>query len=256
MATRLILEQVAKRYVARDRRFELMVERFTVGSGDVIAVVGPSGCGKSTLLDMCGLAAAPTDAARLELVADGGRTIDVAQLWLNGRHERLARLRATRLGYVLQTGALLPFLNVCANLELPQQLAGRRDPEHLRQLLEALDIADLAGALPARLSVGQRQRVAVARALVHRPDLILADEPTAALDPGNARRVIGLLLDLARASGAGLLIVSHDLDLLADEGLARATIEATTSAPGVWHSRLDLPGSDLGSPHPGLGEAA
>jgi putative ABC transport system ATP-binding protein len=250
MAACLILEQVVRRHVARDRRFELLVERFALAPGDVIAVVGPSGCGKSTLLDLCGLAAAPSAAGRLELLTGDGRTLDIARLWLNGRHDRLARLRARHLGYVLQTGGLLPFLDVQGNLELAQRLAGRRDRAHVRQLLEALEIADLARALPARLSVGQRQRVAVARALVHRPDLILADEPTAALDPGNARRVVRLLLDLARASGAGLLIVSHDHDLLANQGVARVAIASESSAPGVWHSRLDLPGPDR------LGDAA
>jgi putative ABC transport system ATP-binding protein len=218
---RLVLEQVRKRRAADDRVFELTVERLALAPGERLAVVGQSGSGKSTLLDLAGLALAPDGARTFRLEADGV-TADVGQLWRARDLEALAALRARHFGYVVQSGALLPFLSVEDNVHLPLSLTGRRDRERVRDLLARLGIASLGRVLPERLSFGQRQRVAVARALAHRPDFLLADEPTASLDPDNARRVMEALLELTAAEGSALLLVSHDLDLLDDFRLPRA----------------------------------
>ena len=218
---RLVLEQVRKRRAADDRVFELTIERLALGSGERLAVVGQSGSGKSTLLDLAGLALAP-DGARVFRLERDGEPADVAKLWRERDLEALAGLRARHFGYVVQSGALLPFLSVADNVHLPLSLAGRRDRERVRDLLDRLGIASLERVLPERLSFGQRQRVAVARALAHRPDFLLADEPTASLDPDNARRVMEALLELTAAEGSALLLVSHDLDLLDDFRLPRA----------------------------------
>jgi len=219
---RLVLEQVRKRRAADDRVFELTIERLALGSGERLAVVGQSGSGKSTLLDLAGLALAPDGASTFRLEPDDDPAADVGKLWRERDLEALAGLRARHFGYVVQSGALLPFLSVADNVHLPLSLAGRRDRERVRDLLDRLGIASLERVLPERLSFGQRQRVAVARALAHRPDFLLADEPTASLDPDNARRVMEALLELTAAEGSALLLVSHDLDLLDDFRLPRA----------------------------------
>jgi putative ABC transport system ATP-binding protein len=185
-------------------------------------VVGQSGSGKSTLLDLAGLALAPDGAHAFRLEPEDGPPVEVGELWRRRDLETLAALRARHFGYVVQSGALLPFLSVADNVHLPLSLTGRRDRGRVRDLLDRLDIANLERVLPERLSFGQRQRVAVARALVHRPDFLLADEPTASLDPDNARRVMEALLELTAAEGSALLLVSHDLDLLDDFALPRA----------------------------------
>jgi len=215
---RLVLEQVRKRRAADDRVFELTIEHLALGPGERLAVVGQSGSGKSTLLDIVGLALAPDGAKAFRLEPDGAAA-DVGKLWRERDLEALAGLRARHFGYVVQSGALLPFLSVGDNVHLPLSLAGRRDRERVRDLLDRLGIAGLERVLPERLSFGQRQRVAVARALAHRPDFLLADEPTASLDPDNARRVMEALLELTAAEGSALLLVSHDLDLLDDFAL-------------------------------------
>ncbi|HEX5080048.1 MAG TPA: ATP-binding cassette domain-containing protein [Geminicoccaceae bacterium] len=219
---RLVLEQVRKRRAADDRVFELTIERLVLAPGERLAVVGQSGSGKSTLLDLAGLALAPDGAGTFRLEREDGVAAEVGELWRRRDLEALAALRARHFGYVVQSGALLPFLSVEDNVHLPLSLAGRRDRDRVRDLLDRLGIARLERVLPERLSFGQRQRVAVARALVHRPDFLLADEPTASLDPDNARRVMEALLELTAAEGSALLVVSHDLDLLDDFALPRA----------------------------------
>jgi putative ABC transport system ATP-binding protein len=234
----LSIETATKRWVGRDRSFELAIEDVTLGPGDVVALVGPSGSGKSTFLEILGLAVAP-DSARGFLLDDAGAVSDLGLSWRRRAKEELARLRRRHFGYVLQDGSLLPFLTVRANAA--GLAAG--DPavrERAELLLQALGIGALAGERPDRLSVGQRQRVAVARALATRPDFLLADEPTAALDPASARLVLDLLLRLAAEDGIAICIVSHDQALVA--ALALPTF-ALTSTPeeGVWRTTIRGP---------------
>ncbi|MCT0976303.1 type IV secretion associated ABC transporter ATP-binding protein TagT, partial [Pseudomonas aeruginosa] len=141
---------------------------------------------------------------------------DIAALWRDGRQDRLAALRRQHCGYVLQSGGLLEFLDVRRNIGLPCALLGTPSAERVQALAERLEIGDQLDKKPAALSVGQRQRVAIARALVHAPRLLLADEPTAALDPLNAERVMRLLVEQARERGACTVVATHD------ERLARA----------------------------------
>ncbi|MCA8933760.1 MAG: ATP-binding cassette domain-containing protein [Rhodospirillaceae bacterium] len=199
--------------------FRLVVDRLEIRPGDRLAVVGPSGSGKSTLIDMLALALAPDLAGRFwvaDAPADGvgpADRRDVKRAWDAGARSDLARLRGRLFGYVVQTGGLLPFLSVAANIALTQRVAGRPDPDWIAELARRLDLTDLMARLPAQLSVGQRQRVAVARALAHRPPILLADEPTASLDPVNAERVMTALTALVADSGAALVLVTHDAEL-------------------------------------------
>ncbi len=204
--------------------FCLQVPHLRLGRGDVVAVTGPSGCGKSTLLDLLGLVLEPGQARMFRL--GGADGIDVAGLWRQRAHDRLAAARATRIGYVLQTGGLLPFLDVWANVRLSLDLLGRRRDDGLaRGLLASLRIGDLRDRMPRSLSIGERQRVAIARALAHGPALLLADEPTASLDPQSAERVMAELLELVAQHGMTALVVSHDWNLVSRFGLRRLHAE-------------------------------
>jgi putative ABC transport system ATP-binding protein len=172
-----------------------------VAPGASVAVMGPSGCGKSTLLALIGGLEAPTDGR----VTVGGRE-------LSGLDEAArARARRTELGFVFQADNLQPFLTALENVALSLSLAGQpADLARGRALLERLGLAPWADRLPDQLSGGQRQRVAVARALVHRPRLVLADEPTGSLDRASAGGIVELLLDAQRQTGATLVVVTHD----------------------------------------------
>ncbi len=172
-----------------------------VEAGASVAITGPSGCGKSTLLGLVGGLEAPS-AGRV--FVDGEE--------LSGLSERQrARLRRDEFGLVFQSDSLLPFLTVVENVGLGLALHGARDGyRRSLELIAELGLADHADKLPDQLSGGERQRVAVARALVHGPRLILADEPTGSLDARNSEVVIDLLVSAQRAVGATLLVVTHD----------------------------------------------
>lgn len=193
------------------QRYSLQVDSLELAVGARVALVGPSGCGKSTLLDLLALVLAPDIAEGFML-----GNADVAGLWRQRRLDRLAALRSRQLGYVLQAGGLLGFLDVRGNIRLPRQLLGLGEDGSVERLAEALDVHDQLSKKPAALSLGQRQRVSCARALAHAPALLLADEPTAALDPVNAERVMQLLLREAQARQVTCVVATHD------EALARA----------------------------------
>ena len=174
----------------------------SVEAGASLAIVGPSGCGKSTMLCMLAGLAQPSTGS-----VDIGGTLmtDLSEA------ERIA-FRKTTIGMVYQADNLLPFLTLAENIRLQLALSGNTDNAETRtaDLLDRLGIGALGDRLPDQLSGGQRQRAAIVRAIVHRPSLILADEPTGALDVANAAGVIDLLLEVQRQLGATLVVVTHD----------------------------------------------
>ena len=173
---------------------------FTVDAGSSVAVVGPSGCGKSTLLGVLGGLALPTAGT----IRIGGEEISALP------ERRRAEFRRAHVGFVYQADNLLPFLTVVENVGLQLALDAAADADRSLELLDRLGLVEEAHRLPDHLSGGQRQRAAVARAVVHRPEVILADEPTGALDAANAAGVIDLLLEVQRDIGATLVMVTHD----------------------------------------------
>ena len=176
---------------------------FTVDAGSSVAITGPSGCGKSTLLGVIGGLAVPTAG----VVRIGGEEVSSLP------DRRRSDFRRTHVGFVYQADNLLPFLTVVENVELQFALDGRSSGvDRSLDLLDRLGLADEADRLPDHLSGGQRQRAAVARAVMHQPAVILADEPTGALDAANAAGVIDLLLEVRRDIGATLVMVTHDRD--------------------------------------------
>ena len=176
---------------------------FAVEGGSSVAITGPSGSGKSTLLGVLGGLALPSSGT----VRVGGEELSSLP------ERRRSDFRRTHVGFVYQADNLLPFLTVVENVSLQLALEGAAaDLDRPRYLLDKLGLAGEAHRLPEHLSGGQRQRAAVARAVVHRPEVILADEPTGALDAANAAGVIDLLLEVQREIGATLVMVTHDRD--------------------------------------------
>jgi len=179
----------------------------TLSPGEFVALMGPSGCGKSTLLNLV---------AGLETPDEG--EIAVAGELVTGRTEDdLARMRRHHIGLVFQFFNLLEGMTVLENVALPAIIAGRKRrmaETRARDLLDLLGIGDKALAVPGVLSGGQRQRLAIARALANEPTLLLADEPTGALDTATGDEIGALLLDL-NASGQSLVLVTHNPDLAA-----------------------------------------
>ncbi|MDE2905415.1 MAG: ABC transporter ATP-binding protein [Acidobacteriota bacterium] len=175
----------------------------TLEAGAFVAVVGPSGCGKSTLLHLCGAMDRPTAGeVRLE-----GRSLAAFD------DDALTRLRRERVGFVFQFFNLLPTLTVAENIGLPLLLAGREPSDSIARAgewAERVGISHRLDHVPAQLSGGEAQRAAIARAVVHEPALLVADEPTGNLDSENGRRILDLLQDVNRRSGAALLLATHD----------------------------------------------
>jgi len=172
-----------------------------IAAGSSVAITGPSGCGKSTLLGL---------AAGLEAPTAGHVSIGGLRISSLPERER-ARFRRDELGLVFQSGNLQPFLTALENVGLQLALRGGDGRfERCRELLDELGLGDRAGKLPDQLSGGERQRVAVARALVNRPRVVLADEPTGSLDEQSSAVIVDLLLAIQRTAGTTLVVVTHD----------------------------------------------
>ncbi|MBZ4658811.1 MAG: transporter related [Desulfacinum sp.] len=212
------LEGLVKTRSQNDSVFELHVPHFRVEPGSMVAVVGESGCGKSTLLDLLALVMAPTRVERFEIaISPTAPPCDAAGLWRRGDEAALAALRREHFGYILQTGGLLPFLSVRSNVELPGAINGGRPPSRsIQALARDLGIESCLDRMPSSLSIGQRQRAAILRALAHGPRLVLADEPTAAVDKARARTIMDDMHRLAREQRTAVVVVTHDRDLVLD----------------------------------------
>ena len=180
----------------------------TLHRGDFVAVMGPSGCGKSTLLQLCGAMDRP----------------DSGNLWIEGRDVAtlsdgdLTKLRRERVGFVFQFFNLLPTLTVLENIAMPLLLARRPEAEanaQARVLAERVGIAHRLSHFPAQISGGEAQRAAVARAVVHEPALLIADEPTGSLDSSNGQGILELLTELNRDLKIAILMATHDAQVAA-----------------------------------------
>jgi len=175
-----------------------------VRRGEFVVIMGPSGCGKTTLLNILGLMMPPTQAERVRI---GG----VETLGLSDAAR--TRLRRDLLGFVFQRFNLLPTITARDNVALPLRIRGQEVDGQVADLLTRIGLADVAGKKPGQLSVGQQQRFALARALIARPALLLADEPTGNLDSANARAVLDLLNDFHRVWGQTIVMITHNHSL-------------------------------------------
>ncbi len=233
------LRGVRKVWQAPGEEFQLSIPRLDIRAGEQIAVLGQSGCGKSTLLDLLAMTLAPSACESFRFEPQTGSGVDVRKAWENHRLDLLTELRGRHIGYVLQTGGLLPFISVRENIELPRRVCGLAHDDTVQGLAERLQIAGQLEKLPATLSMGQRQRVAVARALAHEPAVLIADEPTASLDPHTAGQVMELFVELAGQRGITLVVASHDWGSMTALGLIRLQHEQIARSgitQSVFHS--------------------
>ncbi len=200
----LDLEDITKRYKVGPTETTVLRDlTLHLGAREVVSIMGPSGSGKSTLMNIIGLLDRPTS-GRYRI---GGEDV------LAARPDAASSMRNRLIGFVFQSFFLLPRLNAWRNVALP--LLYRRTPEaeakrRARELLARVGLADRMDHMPAQLSGGQRQRVAIARALVGNPSLLLADEPTGALDPVVAQEIMDLFLEVNRELGVLVVIITHD----------------------------------------------
>jgi putative ABC transport system ATP-binding protein len=195
------LEHVSRRY---HRGVETVVAlddvSLSLERAELVALVGPSGCGKSTTLNLlAGVDRA--DAGRVSLAG-----VDLA----TASEAELVRLRRHHVGLVFQAFHLMPHLTVEENVALPLALAGRRDPGRVADLLARVGLTPRRRHFPSELSGGEQQRTAIARALVHRPEVVVADEPTGNLDSLTGAAILELMAELRREEGAALLLATHD----------------------------------------------
>jgi putative ABC transport system ATP-binding protein len=186
------------------RKMIIDVAGFTLGPGEHLALRGESGSGKTTFLNLIAGILAPDEGS---ILIDGS---NMAAL----REHRRDRLRAAAIGYIFQTFNLLQGYTCLENVMLGMTFGARADKGRALELLERVGLSDRLRHRPRQLSSGQQQRVAVARALAKRPKLVLADEPTGNLDRRNSREALELIRETCRESGAALLLVSHDPDVL------------------------------------------
>jgi putative ABC transport system ATP-binding protein len=202
----ILIEGLSKRYGSGDTAVDALKKvDMQVAPGEVVGLIGPSGSGKTTLLKALGAVIEPTSGRMTlggEVIYDDG--------WLI---KDLRALRRDKIGFVFQAPYLIPFLNVTDNVALLPMLAGIPNAEarqRATELFQALDVEHRARAMPSQLSGGEQQRVAIARGLVNRPPVILADEPTAPLDSERALAVIRILNDMARKLETAIIVVTHD----------------------------------------------
>ncbi|MDX3806847.1 ABC transporter ATP-binding protein [Bosea thiooxidans] len=206
MSAGILIENIRKRYGSGSTAVDALKDvTMRVAPGEVVGLIGPSGSGKSTLLKALGAVIDPS----------GGRmTLGGDLIYDDGWKIRdLRALRRDKIGFVFQAPYLIPFLDVTDNVALLPMLAGipnHEARERARELLKALDVEHRADAMPSQLSGGEQQRVAIARGLINRPPVILADEPTAPLDSVRALTVIRILNDMAVKFGTAIIVVTHD----------------------------------------------
>ena len=230
----LRLERLKKRYLDPDGSAVpvIDIESFDLADGEQVALVGGSGTGKTTLLHLIAGILTP-DSGRILFTAGGAggnNAVDVAAL---GEAERDV-FRGKHIGYVFQTHHLLMGFTALENVLLGMSFTGRSsDRGWAKHLLEEVGLSDRLNYKPEKLSVGQQQRVAVARALANRPKLVLADEPTGALDPRNAQAVLDLTRKLCTEVGAGLLLVSHDPQITGQMPRAVSLAELNRASAGA-----------------------
>ena len=214
--------------------FHVLVRHLSVNDGGVAVISGPSGSGKSTLLQAAGLITRPDpDEQGVKSSIIIGRKPDGSARVIDSEADdsTLSVIRAGSVGFMLQVGGLVPFLTVRENIAFPLKLkgCGIRDcwgddfdslDDWIDKYFKVLNLeTSLLSEMPGILSVGQAQRVSFLRALVHHPDVLLADEPTASLDPETARSLFGTILDMVRTTGISALVVTHDPELIGSGGM-------------------------------------
>lgn len=201
--------------------FSVKLPKLLLKQGEIIAITGQSGTGKSTLLEVLGLILKPEKMARFDLrVSSQGLPLSLCDVILQEDEVFLATLRSKAFGFVLQNGGLLPFLSVEDNIYLTRLNKGLTPKAtFVEDAIARLKISHLRNKKPHQLSIGERQRVAFVRSIAHEPTIILADEPTAALDPYTADTLFHVMKEIAATLAISVVIVSHDWALIDKHGI-------------------------------------
>ena len=227
------LRDVAKQRRSEGVGFRLTVPNLEIVQGEKIALIGESGCGKSTLLDMLAFILQPSGAGAFSFRPVGeSEPVDVAGEWDRRRQNRLGDLRKRHIGYVMQTGGLLPYLTVRDNMALSRSVLGLAEDDTVAELAGELGIARHLDKLPGRLSTGERQRVAIGRALAHFPSIVIADEPTASVDPFAAEKIMSLFIELVEERSITVVLASHAFRHVQRLGLRRLSHRTRRSEDG------------------------
>ena len=227
------LRNVALDRVSEGVSFRLNVPSLQISQGEKIALIGESGCGKSTLLDILAFIAEPSEIGAFRFRPENtGEPIDVAGFWKKRKLNQLGELRKKHIGYVMQTGGLLPYLTVRDNMNLSRHVLGMRDDNAIEELARELGIARHLDKLPETLSTGERQRVAIGRALAHQPSIVIADEPTASVDPFAAEKIMSLFIGLAEERNITVIVASHAWRHIKRLGLRRLAHHTQRSKDG------------------------
>ena len=225
-----LLHDVVKNREAKGVAFRLRVPSLRIDQGEQIALIGESGSGKSTLLDMLAFILQPSAAGAFRFrPVDDGDAVDVDACWQSDNLNRLGDMRKQHIGYVMQTGGLLPYLSVRDNISLCRRVLGLKRDGTVEHLAEMLGIVNQLKKRPDALSTGERQRVAIGRALAHRPAIVIADEPTASLDPYAAENVMSLFLGVANEFRSTVILASHAWRHVKELGLRRLSHRTTHS---------------------------
>ncbi len=213
--------------------FRLNVPSLQISQGEKIALIGESGCGKSTLLDILAFIGEPTKIGAFRFRPDTtNAAIDVSRYWKRRKLNQLGELRKENIGYVMQTGGLLPYLTVRENMNLSCHVLGIENESTTEDLARELGIVRHLNKLPETLSTGERQRVAIGRALAHEPSIVIADEPTASVDPFAAEKIMSLFISLAEERNITVIVASHAWRHIKKLGLRRLSHRTKRSKDG------------------------
>ena len=232
-----ILESIELTKIFKTGKIEVAAVRevsLKVREGEFIAIMGPSGCGKSTLLHLLGGLATPTS----------GRVLVVGEEISSGKDAIRTDIRRRKIGFVFQRFNLLPTLSAQGNLEIAQEIHrnGSRDPKHVDEILNLLGLEKKTHHKPSELSGGEQQRLAIARAVINRPAILLADEPTGNLDTRNSMVVLKMIQELNRALSQTILMITHNPEAA---GIANRLIEmrdgriVSQQQEGEWSAAED-----------------
>lgn len=213
---KLIINQLS---LSRSTGFTVELDKLELNGSEIAIFEGESGCGKSTLLEIIGTILQPTILDQYQIHLDENEVIDIKKYIDQSRKNALSDLRSQYFGFMLQTGGLLSFLTVEENILLPLKMnqllpLNTCDSERYQRLLKQLGLEALLKKKPSKLSIGQRQRVSFLRSIIHKPKILLADEPTSSLDPKNARSLFNIIMEIAMEENLAAIIVSHDASLV------------------------------------------
>ncbi|MGL6316953.1 ABC transporter ATP-binding protein [Vibrio sp. WXL103] len=207
--SRLVLTNVEKRLGDLEQSILIKIPSFELREGEIVAIVGSNGCGKSTMLDMIAMLLKPDKVGQFHFYSDNRQQTEIPSL----SEAQINLLRRNNIAYILQSGGLLNFLTLKQNILLVTRLKKGKQADFARTVT-SLGLDKLLNKKPMQLSGGQRQKGAIARALIQQPDIILADEPTSAMDSISAVKLMEVLTERVRNSGTSLILVSHDATLV------------------------------------------